>query len=553
MKNLFLRKIILLIMVFAFFPLTLSDCTKTDPPTEPVLSTSSVINIAATTATAGGFVTSDGGAEVTSYGVCWGTNVNPSILDSKTSDGAGTGQFVSSLTGLTAGTNYHIRAYAINSVGYSYGADITFTTLGLSPESVTQPATNVSTTGATLNGAINPNSILTTVTFEYGTTTSYGQSATAAQSPATGGSIVNVSKDITGLSPGTIYHYRVKTVNTLGAVNGGDMLFVTLGQIPASVTQPATNISNTIATLNGMVNANLLSTTVTFEYGLTTNYGQTISASQSPVTGNNNSNATADISGLVLGTTYHFRIKAVNSLGTTFGTDMSFTTTFGGSIPTNGLVAYYPFNSNANDESGNGNNGTVNGATLIADRHGVNGKAYQFDGSTSYIRVPYNASLLPGTGSYTFSGWFKLTNAPNNSNTYFFAIDDGNSDYSGVQAFYNQSSQQLWFLYHYDDSWSHQTYIKSNFDLNAWHHVLSTFDKPNLIGKLFIDGTLVATSTLDNNNVTAYTDFFIGRRSYVGVPGDAFFMGQIDDIRIYNRTVDLSEISALYHEGGWAK
>ena len=64
---------------------------------------------------------------------------------------------------------------------------------------------------------------------------------------------------------------------------------------------------------------------------------------------------------------------------------------------------------------------------------------------------------------------------------------------------------------------------------------------------------MVATSTLDNNNVTAYTDFFIGRRSYVGVPGDAFFMGQIDDIRIYNRTVDLSEISALYHEGGWAK
>ncbi|MGK5093982.1 hypothetical protein WDW89_18465 [Deltaproteobacteria bacterium TL4] len=58
------------------------------------------------------------------------------------------------------------------------------------------------------------------------------------------------------------------------------------------------------------------------------------------------------------------------------------------SIPTNGLVAYYPFNGNANDESGNWNNGTVNGATLTTDRHGNANKAYSFDGADDYINIP---------------------------------------------------------------------------------------------------------------------------------------------------------------------
>jgi uncharacterized protein (TIGR02145 family) len=231
MENLSFRKVILVIIVFALFPVTLSDCTKSDPAIKPVLSTSPVINIAATNATAGGFITSDGGAEVNSYGVCWGTTTDPSTSDSKTSDGTGIGQFVSSLTSLTAGTTYHVRAYATNSAGTSYGADVSFTTLGQVPECITLPATNISTTGAILNGAINSNSVSTTVTFEYGTTTSYGQTTTAVQSPLTGNSITNVSKDISGLTPGRTYHYRVKSVNSIGTVNGGDMIFVTLTSI----------------------------------------------------------------------------------------------------------------------------------------------------------------------------------------------------------------------------------------------------------------------------------------------------------------------------------
>jgi len=102
--------------------------TNPDNPTAPVVTTSTVSGITQTTAESGGNVTSDGGAAVTARGVCWSTNPTPTVADSKTTDGSGTGSFTSSITGLTAGTDYYVRAYAINSVGTGYGSVQSFTT-----------------------------------------------------------------------------------------------------------------------------------------------------------------------------------------------------------------------------------------------------------------------------------------------------------------------------------------------------------------------------------------------------------------------------------------
>ena len=84
-------------------------------------------------------------------------------------------------------------------------------------------------------------------------------------------------------------------------------------------------------------------------------------------------------------------------------------------VPANGLVGYWPFNGNANDESGNGNNGTNNGATLTTDRNGVENQAYSFDGN-DFIQTP-NQNL---SGSVSFSGWYKMSNFnfPNNDRFY---------------------------------------------------------------------------------------------------------------------------------------
>ena len=99
---------------------------KTRDPEPPTVTTSAVINISNTSATGGGNVTSDGGAEVTERGVCWSTSHNPEITDSHARRGTGMGSYTVNMTGLTEGTSYYVRAYAVNSEGTSYGNEVNF-------------------------------------------------------------------------------------------------------------------------------------------------------------------------------------------------------------------------------------------------------------------------------------------------------------------------------------------------------------------------------------------------------------------------------------------
>lgn len=301
-------------------------CQKEKKATIPILITSTVSNINATTASSGGSITNDGGATVTSRGVCWSSGIEPSLTDNKTSDGAGAGNFTSTITGLNGGTTYYIRAYATNGIGTGYGMAMSFITLGQSPVPAITTPTNVNTTSATLNGTVKANYLSTVVTIEYGTTSSYGSTVTPSQNPVTGNTSTTVSADITGLTAGTVYHFRLKAVNSLGTTYSNDLTFTTLGQAPDATTQAATNTAGISTTLNGSVNAHYLSTVVTFEYGTSTSYGSTITASQSPLTGNSTASVSANLSGLTPNTIYHFRVKTVNSVGTIYGSDLTFTT-----------------------------------------------------------------------------------------------------------------------------------------------------------------------------------------------------------------------------------
>ena len=201
------------------------SCKKEEVPT---LTTSAITNIAGTSATSGGTITSEGSGTIIARGVCWSTGTTPTITDNKTTDGAGAGTFTSSISGLNGATNYYVRAYATNSVGTGYGMAMSFTTLGQVPTATTQAATNITTTEAVLNGTVNANYLSSDVTFEYGTSTSYGQIVTATQSPITGNTNTNISANITGLIVGTTYHFRVKATNSLGTINGDDLTFTTI-------------------------------------------------------------------------------------------------------------------------------------------------------------------------------------------------------------------------------------------------------------------------------------------------------------------------------------
>jgi len=123
MKSIFRLSVIILIII-----LNLSCKKKDTVILSPIVTTTPVSEILYTTATSGGTVTEDGGDPNVLRGVCWGTSSNPTIENSRTIDGSGTGEFTSSIYGLSLGTSYHLRAYATNSAGTVYGSGISFTT-----------------------------------------------------------------------------------------------------------------------------------------------------------------------------------------------------------------------------------------------------------------------------------------------------------------------------------------------------------------------------------------------------------------------------------------
>ncbi len=192
------------------------------------------------------------------------------------------------------------------------------------PVPVTGSATAVTTTTATLNGTVNPVGSATDYSFQYGTTTAYGQT-TPAQSAGSGLVAANVASPVTGLTPGTTYHFRLVATPTAGgtAVDGSDQTFTTNGP-PVVRTGAATAVAPTAATLNGTVNPAGQATTYSFQYGPTTGYGQ-----QTPTqsaAGTADVPVSATIAGLTPGTTYHYRLTATNASGPVPGADQTFVT-----------------------------------------------------------------------------------------------------------------------------------------------------------------------------------------------------------------------------------
>lgn len=197
---------------------------------------------------------------------------------------------------------------------------------GEKPSATTQLPSDVTINAATMNATVNPNSLNTTLVFEWGKTTTYTDSIVASSSLA-GSSSVNVSKNITGILPGTLYHFRVKARNSKGTTYGNDLSFITLGSLATITTKPATNIKSSRASVSAIVNPNLLNTTIVFRWGKTTsNYTDSLVAYQNPVSGNNPVTVNADLTGLTISTNYYYRAYAKNQLGTAVSEEQTFMT-----------------------------------------------------------------------------------------------------------------------------------------------------------------------------------------------------------------------------------
>jgi Ricin-type beta-trefoil lectin domain-like/Ricin-type beta-trefoil lectin domain len=194
------------------------------------------------------------------------------------------------------------------------------------PTVTTNPATSLGGSTATLNASVNPEGAATTYQFEYGTTTAYGTKVpVAAKEAGSGTTAVAVSEAIAGLTPGSTYHFRITATNANGTSNGADRTF-TAPTAPTITVEAATQVEAHSLTLNSKVNPKGAATTYQFEYGTTTSYGSKVPATPKEVGAGTLAVAVSEpVVGLQEGTTYHYRVVAQNSAGTTYSPDSTVT------------------------------------------------------------------------------------------------------------------------------------------------------------------------------------------------------------------------------------
>lgn len=299
-----------------------AEC-KIDAPT---ITTNAVSNITETTATCGGNITDDGGAEITARGVCWNTTGAPSIANNKNSNGAGIGAFTSGLSSLAEGTTYYVRAYATNSKGTAYGNEVSFTT----PSAITITTANVSNitaNSATCGGTITSNKTITARGVCWNT---FGSPTISDNKTNDGNGTGSFTSSLTGLPANASYYVRAYVTTSEGTKYGNQVSFKTSEvqiSLPTVTTSTVTNITETTATSGGNVTNDGGATATTRGVCWNTSGNPTITDSRT-TDGNGTGSFTSLLSGLTANTTYYLRAYATNSKGTSYGEQISFKTKY---------------------------------------------------------------------------------------------------------------------------------------------------------------------------------------------------------------------------------
>jgi hypothetical protein len=288
----------------------------------PQVVTGAATNATLTSATLNGTVDPSGRA--TTWYFEYGTSTSYGAKTTAKEAGSGTGavNVSAAVSGLTPGRTYHYRLVATSDAGTSRGSDHTFATSN-PPSVTTKAASSVRDTTATLNASVNPNGVATTVYFEYGTSTSYG-SKSPSRTIGSGHTAQNVAVGISGLAVNTVYHVRVVASNAIGTNSGNDETFTTTGRPVVRIGSPS-GVTSNAATLTGTVEPNGHAASWYFQYGTTSGYGL-VTPTRSSSASSGARSISEPIASLAPGTTYHFRLVASNSVGTSYSSDTVLTT-----------------------------------------------------------------------------------------------------------------------------------------------------------------------------------------------------------------------------------
>lgn len=419
------------------------------PIPELTVYTYSTTNIGMTTATGNGEITDLGLSAVTAHGFCWNTDGTPIIDDSHSDEGSLSepGEFSSSITGLSLGTEYYIRAYATNAEGTVYGDEEYFTTSAGEPVVSTQAATNISLTTATGNGTISDLG-LSNVTahgfcwreYYYGWPNIDDDSHTNEGSSLSTGTFTS---SITGLTPGTWYNVRAYATNSQGTSYGTVVYFQTNDfTYPSVTTESVSNISYTTATGHGTITDLGIPNPTAHGVCWNTTGSPTIAGNHTDLGSASATGAfTTSITGLTNETTYYVRAYATNAKGTAYGETTSFTT-----------LTYNPFNWYA---LGTGADADVFAVASSGD--------YVYAGG---LFTTIGGNSIPRIARWDGSSWTGLGQGVDDGMVLAVAVD-GNDVYIGGN-FYNVSGSSINKIAKWDgSSWSSITTTPPNGTVSA--------------------------------------------------------------------------------------
>lgn len=529
-----------------------AETSFTTQTTPTVSVTATPTSITTTTAIGGGTISSTGGATITTSGLVWGASTNPEItLSTKTTNGATSGTFTSSITGLTQGTTYYVRAYATNYLGTSYGPNITFTTITTPTVSATATVTSITGTTATGGGTISSDggATVTSRGLVWGTTS--GSSTFSVTSGAGTGTYVT---NLSGLTPATTYYVRAFATNSVGTVYGPETSFVSTATAPILSTTAASSIGKLDAVSGGTITNNGGSTITASGICWSTSATPTISNSKT-TDGTTSGTFTSTMTGLAMGTTYYVRAYATNSIGTAYGAAQSFTTLPFENVPTaanpvtNGLMLYLDATRSAS-YSGSGNTwADISGLTPAGNATLVGSPAFG------------SSSLANGSGSFTFGSNVNAvttkTYTIDNEITYIAWINPSQSFDGGVisrrtDPSFNSGHTSLYLVnsnlcYDWDNSkygWRSNLIVPNN----QWSMIVITVNAGSVTAYLCnASGISSVTNGTTHSSLTSKgaTSFHIGYDPYS--PAGRAVNGKMGTAMVYSVALTSADITAIFN------